>query len=164
MLPTALDYDFYCNDYNTCDEELVLTAAKYLEDALISSDSTYTFVYIGNVEGTGHTSGWCGTEYMAAVDEADRLVGILMDVVDRAELNTDPDRQPAKVTVMLSTDHGGLARTHGLPIDTDLIIPGLLPAFIRGPRTTGDGGGTEFRHEVSNVDYAPTAMEWLGLK
>lgn len=159
-LPTALDYDFFCDDYSTCDEQSVLAAVDYLENALVSAESTYTFIYIGNVDGTGHSTSWCGPEYMAAVDEADRLVGLLMDVVDRAELDTDPDRVPAKITVMLSSDHGGHDSGHGSFQDSDLIIPG----FIRSPRSYGGGGGEQFRHEVSNVDYAPTAMEWLGLK
>jgi Type I phosphodiesterase / nucleotide pyrophosphatase len=160
-LPTALDYDYYCDDYTTCDEQLVLAATEYLENAIRSADSTYTFVYIGNIDGTGHRSGWCGRQYMSAVDEADRLVGLLMDVVDRAELDVDPDRIPAKITVMLGTDHGGHLFTHWSFQDSDLIIP----SFIRGPRiSSGSGGGQQFRHEVNNVDYAPTAMEWLGLK
>jgi hypothetical protein len=159
-LPTALDYDHYCHDYNTCDEELVNATADYLENVFRSSDSSYTFVYIGNVDGTGHSNGWCGPKYMAAVDEADRLVGLLMDVVDRAELDTDPDRLPAKVTVMLSVDHGGTAFGHGSYTDSDIVIP----AFVRGPRVTSSGGGSQFKHEVKNVDYVPTAVEWLGVK
>jgi len=158
-LPTALDYDFFCYDYSTCDEELVLAAADYIEQAMNSAESTYTFIYIGNVDGTGHSSGWCGTEYMSYVDEADRLVGLLMDVVDRVEVG-DTSREPTKVTVMLSADHGGHLRTHGSYLDSDIIVP----AFIRGPLATGGGGGKKFRHEVRNVDYLPTAMEWLGLK
>jgi len=158
-LPTALDYDFYCHDYQTCDEKLVHNAVDYIEGAMSAAESTYTFVYIGNVDGTGHSDGWCGTKYLSAVDEADRLVGLLMDVVDRVEVG-DTGREPTKVTVMLSSDHGGHNTGHGSFQDSDLIVP----AFIRGPLATGGGGGKKFRHEVSNVDFVPTAMEWLGLK
>jgi len=158
-LPTALDYEFYCDDYSVCDEELVLTAADYVEQATNSAESTYTFVYIANVDGTGHSYGWCGTEYMSYVDEADRLVGLLMDVVDRVEVG-DASREPTKVTVMLSTDHGGHDYGHGAFQDSDLI----MPAFIRGPRVSTVDRGVQFRREVRNVDFVPTATEWLGLK
>jgi predicted AlkP superfamily pyrophosphatase or phosphodiesterase len=152
-LPNAIDFDYYCDNYATCDPELVSRAADYLNRTLIGStaESSYTFVYIGNVDEFGHTYGWCTPKYMEEVDIADQLVGQLLDVVDASGL-ADTD-----VTVMLSSDHGGHLRGHGAETDSDIVIP----AFVRGP---GIRRGVEFRHEVSNVDYVPTAMEMLGLK
>jgi predicted AlkP superfamily pyrophosphatase or phosphodiesterase len=152
-LPNAIDFDYYCNYYTTCDPELVSRAADYLNRTLIGSaaESSYTFVYIGNVDEFGHTYGWCTPQYMDQVDIADKLVGQLLDVIDASGL-ADTD-----VTVMLSSDHGGHLNRHGNHTDSDIVVP----AFVRGP---GIRRGVKFRHEVSNMDYAPTVMEMLGLK
>lgn len=165
--PTAVDHDYYCHMYDWCDRQLVAAAVAYLDVALRSADASYTFVYIGRVDADGEQKGFCGPEYMKSVDEADRLVGLLMDAVDRAERSPGPGRRSG-VAVMLTSDHGGHDHSHFSFQDSDVVVP----AFVRGPRATGSGGGVEreagngsmFRREIRNVDYAPTAVEWLGLK
>jgi len=149
-IPNALDHDFYCSDQHTCDQELVNASIAYLKQNFRSTESSYTFVYIGNVDETGHKYGWCKKEYLAEVDLADKQVGQLLDVVDASGL---ADR----ITVMVSADHGGFGTSHGAHADSDIIVP----VFIRGP---GIRRGTEFRHEVRNIDFPPTALESLGLR
>ena len=116
---------------------------------LRSAESSYTFVYIGDVdESGGHQAGWCSSDYLKVVDYSDELVGRLLDIVD-ASGRTD-------VAVLLNTDHGGHNHTHGLPLDDDLRIPIIL----RGPEIRRD---VKFRGNVRNLDLAPTIAEMLGL-
>jgi len=159
-LPSALDLDFRCDDVK-CDEQLVLAATEYIDVTMRSAESSYTFVYFGYLDVVGHGNEFCSHEYMKTVDKTDRLVGLLMDAVDRVEkLGPGSDGEPTTVAVMLSTDHGGHGYAHGAMQDSDIVIP----AFVRGPRSIGDGEQRKFNHEVRNVDFAPTATEWLGLK
>ena len=82
------------------DTFIVGNATEYLRNILVSAESSYTFVYLLNVDNTGHTSGWCGSSWMSAVDHADDHVGLLLDVLEELGIIDE-------VTVLLSADHGG---------------------------------------------------------
>ena len=154
-IPGAIDFDFFCaprldGGYQQCDANSVGNATRYLKQVFHSSESSYTFVYLTNVDATGHSSGWCGPEYQRAVDVIDGLVGQLLDVIDKAGLTDE-------VTVLLNTDHGGHGLMHGSWQNSDLVVP----LFVRGP---GFKKNEEFKNEVRNWDMAPTALEVLGIR
>ena len=50
-----------------------------------------------NLTAAGHGSGWCGEEYLAAVDVMDEQLGVILDSIEGQD-----------VLVALSSDHGGI--------------------------------------------------------
>ena len=68
---------------------------------LSSGDPDALFVYLGNPDETSHADGDIGSGYRAAIADADRQVGRLMDAVRRRSTYGDEDW-----LVIISTDHG----------------------------------------------------------
>ncbi|MBR7188450.1 MAG: alkaline phosphatase family protein [Clostridia bacterium] len=111
----------------------------------------FCFTYVGWPDDQGHATGWMSREYLEAVDGSLRLV-------ERLIRGTERD-----YVTILTADHGGHDRDHGLPIDEDMAIPVILRGEGIAPRTLDA--------PVSILDIAPTilrlldcepAMEWEG--
>ena len=111
----------------------------------------FAFVYLGWVDHAGHDAGWMSGEYMHALrsswQDIQRLVSSLLE----------------EYTVIVTADHGGHGRAHGLDIPEDMTIPVILH---RGPFAPG-----EKLEDVNIKDIAPTiaalldteaADEWEG--
>lgn len=102
--PGTVDKEYYVapklTNWLESDTLVVANATEYLSNVLISAETSYTFVYLVNVDNTGHLRGWCGNAWMKAVQSADEHVGLLLDVLDELGMTDD-------VTVLLSADHGG---------------------------------------------------------
>lgn len=137
--------------YDLTDPVLVRRATAYLQSALSSAERTYTFLFLGNVDESGHKFSWCGSKYNEAVATVDRQIGKLLDVID------EHDPRQAETLVLVTTDHGGTGFWHNLYSDQDL----LVPMFVRG---AGVRRNHTFRNNVYNVDVAPTVAHALGLK
>ena len=59
------------NNYREDDELIKEEAVKYLRETLVSAEKSFSFVYLGDVDGTGHSDGWCSAGYLLSVDRAD---------------------------------------------------------------------------------------------
>jgi predicted AlkP superfamily pyrophosphatase or phosphodiesterase len=103
------------------------------------------FVHFPDVDLTGHRVSWMSAEYFAAVESVDAAVGRLVAAL------------PPHTTVILTADHGGKDKTHGVDIPEDLTIPWV----IAGPRVPARG---EVALSVKQVDTAATALSVFGLK
>jgi hypothetical protein len=79
------------------DEQAVDVAVEHLRTA----DPDALFVYLGNPDETSHHTRAIGEEYRAAIEEADRQVGRLLDAVRARPYYTDEDW-----LILVSTDHG----------------------------------------------------------
>lgn len=105
------------------------------------------FVHLPGVDAAGHACGWMSPEYLAAVEEADRAVGVLLEALEEAGI-------ASRTAVLLVSDHGGHGRVHGssLPEDTSIVWilwgPGIASGEIVGVRI---------------YDSAPTVLYLLGL-
>ena len=91
----------------------------------------------------GHTHGWMTKEYMGAVAEASACIEKIYGVVKNDS------------TVIITADHGGHERAHGLNIPEDMTIPIIL-------------SGNHFESgkvlESANIkDIAPTIASIMGL-
>ena len=91
----------------------------------------------------GHDHGWMTKEYF------DRLA-IALDNVKKI-IDTCQD----KYTIIVSADHGGHERIHGMDMPEDMIIP----MFFLGERFEA---GKEL-HNISLLDLAPTIATLMGL-
>jgi predicted AlkP superfamily pyrophosphatase or phosphodiesterase len=122
------------------------TAATFVRDR----KPLLTVVHVDLVDHAGHEHGWLTPEYMTAVEDADALVGMLIAAIDDAGMR-------ATTIVMVSADHGGVAKSHGGLTKTEIEIPWI----ISGP---GVKHGYAIPAPVSTVDTAPTILFALGIE
>jgi predicted AlkP superfamily pyrophosphatase or phosphodiesterase len=120
------------------------------ERELLAADYDVAFVYLGDVDETGHELG-IGAEYTAAVERADARVGRLL-----ATLRARPPYGDEAWTVIVVTDHGHVdAGGHGG--DSDVERTAWIAA--RGPGIVAGAEMGTLRH----VDVAAHVYEALGL-
>jgi arylsulfatase A-like enzyme len=99
------------------------------------------FVHLDNVDHAGHSEGWATPAYYRAVEDADRYVGAILDML-RAESALD------STFVLVSSDHGGKGRGHGRNSLEEIQIPWILsgpdiaPGKLAEPVYTFDTAAT----------------------
>jgi predicted AlkP superfamily pyrophosphatase or phosphodiesterase len=99
------------------------------------------FVHLDNVDHAGHADGWATPSYYRAVEDADRYVGVILDML-RQESALD------STYVLISSDHGGKGRGHGknsleeIQIPWILSGPGIQPGQLAGAVYTFDTAAT----------------------
>jgi predicted AlkP superfamily pyrophosphatase or phosphodiesterase len=136
--------------YQAADEKCAAKAAEVLNDG----DPDVMFVYLGNVDETGHKKGFHPSvpEYMQALQAVDTQIGTIL-----AALHERPRYQDENWLVLVSTDHGGRGTNHGggrsqNEVNTVfLIVSG--DAAIRGP----------IEGRTDQVDVVATALAHLGV-
>lgn len=129
----------------------ILPAARTIEDAIRYMRfrrPNLMFVHIAEPDAAGHGFGWMTRAYGAAVRRADGAVAQLIAAADRAYGR-------GGYTLIVTADHGGSARGHGLETDEHAEIPWLAwgHAVRPGPVTA----------PVNTVDTAATVLWLLGL-
>lgn len=136
--------------YSAADEKCAAKAVQVLTDG----DPDVMFVYLGNVDETGHAKGFHPSvpEYMQAVEGVDTQIGTIL-----AALHKRPCYQDEHWLVLVSTDHGGRGTNHGGGRDQSeintvfLIVSG--DAVTRGP----------IEGRTNQVDVVATALTYLGV-
>jgi predicted AlkP superfamily pyrophosphatase or phosphodiesterase len=77
------------------------------------------FVHLDNVDRTGHTDGWATPSYYRAVEDADRYIGVILDMLrEEGALQS--------TYVLISSDHGGKGHGHGRNSLEEIRIPWIL--------------------------------------
>ncbi len=104
------------------------------------------FLHLDDVDHAGHTSGFetSNPDYLAAIEEIDRLAGPLLDAVT-ADAAYD-------WVVLLTTDHGGKGDSHGVPNAENRTIV-----------QAGWGVGVVLPQPSYHMDIAATALDLFGL-
>ena len=144
---TLIAFDGYETGYTLADERAVAQAVELLTGA----DPDLLFVYLGNTDMVGHDFGSLSEEYRLEVENADRLVGVLVDAVGGR-----PSYSREDWLILVSTDHGRRDDGgHGGDSEEERRIFFLAS----GPSVTG----LEPDAEVQIVDVAPTALAHLGI-
>jgi predicted AlkP superfamily pyrophosphatase or phosphodiesterase len=99
------------------------------------------FVHLDNVDHTGHAEGWATPAYYRAVEDADRYIGTILDMLrDESALDS--------TFVLISSDHGGKGRGHGKNSLEEIQIPWILsgpevnPGQLAAPVYTFDTAAT----------------------
>lgn len=110
---------------------------------------TLLFVHLDHVDGAGHGAGWHTPAYFAAVEQADAMVGRILAALDRAGMRES-------TLVILTSDHGGIGRSHGGESMAELEIPWIAS----GP---GIAAGRRLTAPVLTADTAATAAAALGI-
>lgn len=110
---------------------------------------TFTFVYMGDLDGLGHNYGWLSEKQVAAMPKIDRSIQQLLLALDRAGIRDD-------TLVMIVSDHGGTDRRHSVGTPEDRTVPWILV----GP---GIRPGHVIEDSLPIYDIAATALHALGM-
>jgi predicted AlkP superfamily pyrophosphatase or phosphodiesterase len=121
-------------------------------EALGSTDPDALFVYLGNPDETSHQNASIGAEYRAALEEADRQVGRLVQAMRARATYADEDW-----LIVMSTDHGRRA-DGGHGGDT----PEERTTFFLVSGSSASVGAPTAPPNV--VDVAVTALVHLGIE
>ena len=130
-------YSGYSLGYRQADEQAAQSAVSCVNETA----PDFVFLYFGLPDFTGHQYGWMGEEYLEAVSRC-------FDLINRVEGQID-----SSYHMIITADHGGHDRHHGLDIKEDMLIPLLL----KGPMVAKD-------KDIGNpsiLDIAPTIAKLL---
>ena len=106
------------------------------------------FLQLDNADQAGHASGWSTRDYLRAVEDDDRLLGGLLDM-----LHGDPAGE--STYLLVTSDHGGKGRNHGKNSLEEIQIPWIL----RGPNVAAG----HLAVSVYTFDTAATIAWILGV-
>jgi predicted AlkP superfamily pyrophosphatase or phosphodiesterase len=113
-------------------------AAKYIE----AEQPNLCFIHFADSDGAGHKYGWGTPEQVQSFADEDAALQIVRDAVKKAGIEKQS-------VFILSADHGGHEKTHGLNTPDDMTIPWIAwgeavkPGFvIPNPVTTYDTAAT----------------------
>ncbi len=120
-----------------------------VEDYLESNKPNLLFVHLADVDFAGHRFGWMSYIYGRAVRVADDAVGEIVDDANAAF-------GCGNYTLIVTADHGGHGRNHGLNQPSDRLIP-----WITWGKAVKDTG--PIAQAVNTMDTAATALWLLGI-
>jgi predicted AlkP superfamily pyrophosphatase or phosphodiesterase len=110
----------------------------------------FTFLHLDHVDHAGHGHGHGTPQYYRAVEEADRLIGLIIQGLRDAGMSE-------KTIVLVTADHGGKGKGHGGATMDEIEIPWIL----HGPGVAVD---QEITAPVNTYDTAATVAYIFGLK
>jgi predicted AlkP superfamily pyrophosphatase or phosphodiesterase len=108
------------------------------------------FIHLDHVDDAGHNHGHGTPEYFAAVAEADRLIGLVIQGLQDAGI-------AERTIVLVTSDHGGVGKKHGESTMAEIEIPWIL--YGRGA-----AAGKELSTPVNTYDTAATVAYIFGLQ
>ena len=129
------------------DRKLTDFAIPYIRSEL----PDFTFLYLGETDGSGHANAWMSDGYMETLRTA-------WDCIERVYENL-----PEDYTLIVTADHGGHARTHGSDLPEDM----LIPLFLYGKRFEENAemetaSIKDIATTVAALLDVPAADEWEG--
>lgn len=125
-------------------------AAEEARAHILEHRPRLSFIHLDHVDHALHTYGHGSDEYYASVEEADRLIGTIMQALDDAGI-------AERTLVIISSDHGGLGKGHGGDSMAELEIPWI----VHGP---GVVQGKQLQVPINIFDTAATVLFALGLQ
>ena len=63
-----------------------LTIGQIAAEHIVAEQPDFCFVYLGVVDIVGHRHAWMSTEYIEQIGIADQAIGILLEVLEKADL------------------------------------------------------------------------------
>ena len=141
FLPGSLDNYVVIGDYAPS----VATAAA---DTIRRNTPDLLFVHFADPDATGHTYGWGSPQQKKGFADCDKGIEIIVSALRRKGLMDE-------TVVIISADHGGHEKTHGMDVTDDREIPWI--AYGAGVKA-----GTKLG-QPSTCDTAATALWLLGI-
>jgi predicted AlkP superfamily pyrophosphatase or phosphodiesterase len=126
--------------------EVAGEAARYIRD----NKPNLCFIHFAAPDQAGHKYGWGSPEQVSALSEVDAALKEVIDAIESAGIRE-------RAVVIVTADHGGHRKTHGLPISDDMFIPWI--AWGAGVKTN-----TSISAAVATYDTGATALWLLGVQ
>lgn len=120
--------------------------AKQFAEWMKSNTPRLAFVHFPDVDSAGHKDGWGSPQQKEAIKVTDQALYQVRRAVEQAGLADS-------TVIIVSADHGGHDKTHGLDIPDDMLIPWI--AWGKGVKK-----GHVITGKVNTFDTAATAL-WL---
>ena len=148
--PGSIDFKFIPDDPKCEDAEVTANALRILRE----HRPDVAFIHLPGVDNVGHAKGWGTREQLAAVTEADRRLGEILDALDELKLSES-------TVVILTSDHGGAGKTHG----PDDARSRHVPWIVVGPGVRRNFDLTLHADvQVESYDTFATACAMLGIE
>ncbi len=134
--PGSLAYSYYRsfkeNGFEAADEKLANEAIRYIS----KENPDFTFLYLGDTDSAGHKYGWNSEEYALSMQKVWKKIERVID-----SLCED-------YNVIITSDHGGHGRMHGIDSPEEMTIPVIAIGSVFEAK--------EIAEEISIMDIAPT--------
>ncbi len=134
-------------------KERTLTTALLASRAVTSirlRKPKFLFLDLNDVDETGHKYGHGTAKYYEAVEEADKVVGKIINAVKKS-------RMADNTAIIIIADHGGIGKGHGGTTPQEVNVPFI----ITGP---GIKKGYKLKNDPQNYDITVTEAKMLGLQ
>ena len=141
--PGAVEYSQYMHGHRLPSEQTMRRNAESAVAYIQECAPDFVFLYFGHPDTTGHDRGWMSPEYKRAVYDVWSHIRQIVAAL------------PEEYAVIVTADHGGHDRIHGLELDEDMTIPFVLHG---AGIPAGEIGG-----DVNIIDIAPTIVKLLGV-
>ena len=145
--PGSLNVSHFCREVDSPEGEE--RGAEIAVEHMQRMDLGLAFVYLGHLDHVGHQEGWMSGAYLAAIANADRCIGRLVEALEGLGWLES-------TVVLVTSDHGGHEKVHGTEMDEDMLVPWVLWG-------TGIRRGHEIEGEVELRDTCPPLAHLLGL-
>ena len=121
------------------------SVTEYLEE----HEPNLLFVHIADVDFIGHRVGWMSWMYGRALQSADAAVNVIVEQANKSF-------GCGNYTIIVTADHGGHGRNHGVDQPSDMLIPWITA----GKAVTGFG---VLADSINTTDTGATALWLLGV-
>jgi predicted AlkP superfamily pyrophosphatase or phosphodiesterase len=142
--PGTLDISFFLKNCLAPEGFGDIELAEHATFWLKATSFQFSFVYLGYTDIAGHDFGWMSEPYLKGIANADRCIAMILEAL------------PEDFFVIIMSDHGGHARTHG----TDCVEDMTIPVLFKGE---GIPAGNEINQPIHVTDIAPTIVSLLNI-
>lgn len=94
------------------DEQVAANAAEIIRNEAVD----FLLIHFPGNDSAGHRHGWGTDEQLAALENVDRAIGVVLEALRDAE-------QFDETLIILTADHGGQGKTHGKDDERSRLIP-----------------------------------------
>lgn len=148
--PETLDAVWMPQDGGVADQHVVTHAISIINE----TRPELLFVHLGEVDAVGHGKGWGTPEQLEAIQHVDEAIGAILDELAAKKLLDS-------TLVIISSDHGGAAKTHG----ADDVRSRNIPWIVTGPGVKRGFDLTRVSElQIRTEDTFATACDWLQVK
>ena len=120
-------------------------AAAYIR----ASKPNLCFIHFTDPDDFGHEYGWGSPEQVQAFEEVDAALGVILEAIEQAGIDDES-------VLIVTADHGGHGKDHGLDIPDDMKIPWIV--WGKDVRA-----GFTINEAVTTCDTAATGLWLLGI-
>jgi predicted AlkP superfamily pyrophosphatase or phosphodiesterase len=125
------------------------SVAKVASAYIAEKKPNLAFIHFPDADSAGHKSGWGSPEQKEAFKVCDQALSQIVKAIEQAGIKDSS-------VIIISADHGGHDKTHGLNIPDDMLIP-----WIAAGKSVKKN--YSITSQVTTYDTAATALWLLGV-